>query len=103
MNLTPTCDTISVTDANRGTHPATLTNYINWINEDVINKGQNVKLNCDVPDNTGLILTKDAEQCILVLCCGAEDKGLTTDEGGAIKRNTFIRSIKFLHIPDLDN
>lgn len=90
-----------MTDANRGTHPATLTNYINWINEDVINKGQNVKLDCDVPDNTSLILTKGAERCILVLCCGAE--GLTTDGGGAIKRNTFIRSIMFLHILDLDN
>lgn len=47
-----------MTDTNRGTHPASLTNYINWINEDAINKGQNVKAKCDVPNNTGLNLAK---------------------------------------------
>lgn len=50
LKPTPTCDAINVTDTGRSTHPATLTNYINWINEDAINKGQKVKFKGDVPD-----------------------------------------------------
>ena len=53
LKPTPTCDIITVTDRNRSTRPATLTNYINWINEDAVNKGQNARLERDVPDGTG--------------------------------------------------